>query len=143
MRQWTTPGKWYRDMAAIVGGQQQFNYDGNRTDEQFPAFYQISFPNYWRIRAFNIYHPTTEDDRLTRGGPIVKRTGYDLGDFEVSTDARGRAVFNLITQFGAWHRWRAHAHVHASSPASRSSRWRACSSVFRRAIPATRTPRST
>ena len=26
LRQWTKPTKWYRDAAAIVGGQQAFNY---------------------------------------------------------------------------------------------------------------------
>src|SRR6266566_1086924 len=57
------------------------------------------FPNYWRIRSFVIYHPTVFDDRLTRGGPVVKRTGYKFGTVEVSTDARQRAVFDFQTQF--------------------------------------------
>jgi hypothetical protein len=35
------------------------------------------------------------DDRLTRGGPVVKRAGYNLVDVEVSTDARATAVFDF------------------------------------------------
>jgi hypothetical protein len=38
------------------------------------------------------------DDRLTRGGPVVKRTGYDAGSVEVSTDARRAAVFDVQVQ---------------------------------------------
>src|SRR5690606_19449107 len=36
--------------------------------------------------------------RLTRGGPVVKRAGYDLVDVEVSTDARSRAVLDFEVQ---------------------------------------------
>ena len=32
LRQWTTPTRWYRQLLAIAGGQQQFNLDGNLTD---------------------------------------------------------------------------------------------------------------
>jgi hypothetical protein len=99
-RQWVTPGSWYREIAWLAGGQQQFNYDGDRTDSQVQAYYETMFPNYWRIRSFVIYHPTVLDDRLTRGGPLVMRTGYKFGDLEVSTDARQRMVFDLNVQGG-------------------------------------------
>ena len=38
------------------------------------------------------------DDRLTRGGPVVKRAGYDVASLEVSTDARCSAVFDVMVQ---------------------------------------------
>ena len=94
-RQWSTPTRWYRSMVVIAGGQQQFNYDGLRTDQQAQAYYSIEFPNYWRIRSFTIIHPSVYDDRLTRGGPVVVRDGYKYGQVEVSTDARRRAVFDV------------------------------------------------
>ena len=97
-RQWTTPGRWYREIAWIAGAQQQFNYDGDRTDSQAQAYYETMFPSYWKVRSFAIYHPTVLDDRLTRGGPVVKRTGYKFGEVEISTDARQRAVFDLTVQ---------------------------------------------
>src|SRR2546423_1993869 len=97
--QWVTPGSWYREIVWLAGAQQQFNYDGDRTDAQAQAYYETMFPNYWRVRSFVIYHPTVFDDRLTRGGPVVKRTGYKFGTVEVSTDARQRAVFDFQTQF--------------------------------------------
>jgi len=99
-RQWTVPTSWYRSINTIVGGQQQFTYDGLRTDAQLQAFYAMQFTNYWNLRTFWIYHPTVEDDRLTRGGPAVQRTGYDLGHFQLSTDARRRAVADMSVEIG-------------------------------------------
>ncbi len=94
-RQWTTPGRGYRSIFTSMGGQQQFNYDGNRTDRQAQAYYSMEFPNYWNLRSFAINRGTVDDDRLTRGGPVVKRTGFRFGHVELSTDARQRAVFDL------------------------------------------------
>ena len=97
-RQFTTPTKYYRSIFTSAGAQQQFNYDGLRTDQQAQAYYGMEFPNYWNLRTFYIYHPVTEDDRLTRGGPTVKRSGYNFAHFQVSTDARERAVFDVTFQ---------------------------------------------
>jgi hypothetical protein len=97
-RQWTVPTRWYRNIFTTVGGQQQFNHDGLRTDQQAQAYYGMEFPNYWNLRTFVIHHPTVYDDRLTRGGPVVKRTGYQFGHFQVSTDARRRAVFDFSVE---------------------------------------------
>ncbi|HYD52622.1 MAG TPA: DUF5916 domain-containing protein [Gemmatimonadaceae bacterium] len=92
---WTTPTRWYRSMYALVGGIYQRNWDGVTTDFQRQAYYQIEFPNFWRIRSFVIRDATTDDDRLTRGGPTVKVSGYDFGHFQVSTDPRRFAVFDV------------------------------------------------
>jgi len=97
-RQWTRPTRWYRNIFTSVGGQQQFNYDGLRTDLQAQAYYGMQFANYWNLRSFFIWHPMVEDDRLTRGGPVVQRTGYDFGHLEVSTDARRRVVADLALE---------------------------------------------
>ncbi|HEY5087305.1 MAG TPA: DUF5916 domain-containing protein [Gemmatimonadaceae bacterium] len=99
-RQWTTPGSWYRDAVILGGGQQQFNYDGDRTDKQGQVFGSVGFMNYWTLRTFYIYHPAVDDDRLTRGGPVEIRSGYQDGMLQVSTDPRGRAVFNIAVEGG-------------------------------------------
>ena len=97
-RQWTVPSSWYRNIFTTVGGQQQFNYDGIRNDLQLQAYYGMEFLNYWNLRTFAIHRPTTDDDRLTRGGPTVKRTGYNFGHFQVSTDPRRLAVFDVTVE---------------------------------------------
>jgi len=97
-RQWSTPGSWYRNAVLLGGGQQQFNYDGDKTDLQSQLYFGAQFLNYWNLRSFVIHHPTVLDDRLTRGGPVVKRAGYDFTEVEVSTDARQPAVFDISVQ---------------------------------------------
>ena len=94
-RQWTTPTSWYRSLIFIGGGQQQFNYDGDRTDLQSQVFGALELTSYWNIRGFVINHPTVLDDRLTRGGPVEKRTGYNYVSGEISTDARQKAVYDI------------------------------------------------
>lgn len=94
-RQWTTPGRWYRSIFSSAGAQQQFNFEGVRTDLQAQAYVGVELPNYWNIRAFYINRQPTFDDRLTRGGPTVRRSGYNFYHGQVSTDARQRAVFDL------------------------------------------------
>ncbi len=97
-RQWQTPGRWYRNAVILGGGQQQFNYDGDKTDLQSQVYFGTQFLNYWNLRSFVIHHPTVLDDRLTRGGPVVMRTGYNFEQVEISTDARQRAVFDFSVQ---------------------------------------------
>ncbi|CAN5839645.1 hypothetical protein BH11GEM2_BH11GEM2_36260 [soil metagenome] len=94
-RQWSTPTTWYRNAIILGGGQQQFNYDGDRTDLQSQAFAAVELPSYWNVRGFVINHPTVLDDRITRGGPVVKRTGYNYLSGEISTDARQKAVYDI------------------------------------------------
>ncbi|HEU4721975.1 MAG TPA: DUF5916 domain-containing protein [Gemmatimonadaceae bacterium] len=94
-RNWTRPGKFYRSMFAIAGGQQEFNYDGLRTDFERQAFYSIEFLNYWNLRSFVIRQGTNDNDRLTRGGPVVRLKGYNFGHLQVSTDPRRAAVFDV------------------------------------------------
>src|SRR6476469_8639644 len=47
---WLTPGRWYRSMSLLGGGQTQFNYDGLRTDLQRQVYYGLEFKNYWNLR---------------------------------------------------------------------------------------------
>ena len=92
---WTRPTKYFRSMFAIAGGIHQFNWDGMTTDYQRQAFWSVEFPNYWNLRTFVIRDAETYDDRLTRGGPTVRNWGYTFGHFQVSTDPRQRAVFDV------------------------------------------------
>lgn len=91
----TTPTSWYRSIFTSIGGALERNYDGDRTRTALQAFYGMELPNYWNLRAFWIHEEPAFDDRLTRGGPVVKRAGYDFGHFQVSTDARAPVVFDV------------------------------------------------
>jgi hypothetical protein len=92
LRQWTKPTKTYRDRAMIIGGQEQTNFDGDRTDGQLQFYVNQDFLNYWYANFFYIWRPISFDDRATRGGPVVKRTGYNFYSGFVATDNRKPVV---------------------------------------------------
>ncbi|HEV8150604.1 MAG TPA: DUF5916 domain-containing protein, partial [Gemmatimonadales bacterium] len=89
------PTKWYRNYFLTLGTQREYNFDGDRTDTQFHtgAFGQLL--NYWSINAFVIRRTSVFDDRLTRGGPVVKRPGYLFYSLNLNTDSRKRLTLGL------------------------------------------------
>ena len=87
-RFWSKPGKWYRDIAIIGGGQRQHNFDGDVTDAQAHIFFSSTTPQFWNWSTFYIWRPSVMDDRLLRGGPVVERLGGDFFSVNVSTDSR-------------------------------------------------------
>jgi hypothetical protein len=100
LRQWTRPGKWYRDAAAIVGGQQQLNYDGDRTDLQGEIWGRVTFPNYIGVNGFVIHHPPTFDALRTRGGVVVRNSGYDFYSANINGDSRQRVSWDGGGEYG-------------------------------------------
>jgi hypothetical protein len=99
-RLWTKPGRFYRDMTFLLGGQQQYNYDADRTDAQAQVFFAQTLPNYWFYQTFYIYHPVVLDDRATRGGPVVERPGYHYVYLFVGSDNRKPVAFQTNLDYG-------------------------------------------
>jgi hypothetical protein len=96
-RVWTKPTRAYRDMQFLFGGQQQWNYDSDVTDQQGQIYFGHTLPNYWFYNTFYIYHPVVMDDRATRGGPVVERPGYHFVNLFLGTDNRKKvAVFSNL-----------------------------------------------
>jgi hypothetical protein len=98
-RQWTTPGPWYRQMYTIWGAQQQLNYEGDRNDMDYHVWWQATFKNYMNMSSFVLFHPSTYDERLTRGGPTVIHYGYNMLNTNFGTDSRARVVGNVQVQY--------------------------------------------
>jgi uncharacterized protein DUF5916/cellulose/xylan binding protein with CBM9 domain len=99
-RQWTKPTSWYRQLFFIAGGQQQFNFDGDLTDRQVQLFGYIQPLNYWQVQGFWIHRPRLMDDRLSRGGTVLRRTAIDYGSVNVSTDSRKKLVLDWSADMG-------------------------------------------
>ena len=95
LRQWTTPGWWYRSAASILGAQQQVNFEGDRTDVDYHLWGRVTFKNYMNLSGFTIRHPSTYDERLLRGGPTAIRYGYNMYSVNFGTDSRSRVVGNF------------------------------------------------
>ena len=96
VRQWTVPGAWYRSLFADIGSQTQHNFSGDRTDLQGQMSLNGQLRNYWGFNTYYIYHPTVMDDDLTRGGPVVKRNGYQDLAVGLSTDPRKWFVLQVF-----------------------------------------------
>jgi hypothetical protein len=99
VRSWTTPGSWYRNVWLAGGAQVQFNYEGDRTDVDYHGNIQTTLKNYWNLFLMNIYHPSTLDERLTRGGPTVLRYGYNMIGANVNGDSRKSVVWGLSVNY--------------------------------------------
>ncbi len=99
-RQFTKPTKVFRRMSFIVGGQQRYNFDGDLTDRQAHAFFSIQLPNYWRFNTFFIRRFSVLDDRLTRGGPVVRRPSSNYWWVSLSTDSRKNLVLQTSPSYG-------------------------------------------
>ncbi|MES2177118.1 MAG: DUF5916 domain-containing protein [Gemmatimonadota bacterium] len=100
LRQWTTPGKWYRDAAAIVGGQTAFNYDGDQIDQQEEIWGRVTLSNYVGISGFVINHPPTYDATRTRGGVVQKTAGYNFYSVSLNGDQRNRITWDGGADYG-------------------------------------------
>jgi uncharacterized protein DUF5916/cellulose/xylan binding protein with CBM9 domain len=94
-RQWTKPTSWYRQLFFIVGGQQQYNFDGDLTDRQVQLFAYIQPLNYWQFNGFWIHRPSVLDDRLSRGGPVLTRPSLDAWSLNISSDQRKKITANI------------------------------------------------
>ncbi len=97
---WTKPTKWYRQLYLIAGGQQQYNFDGDLNDRQFQTFAQLQTLSYWWLTGFWIHRPSVFDDRLTRGGPVVRRPSNDFFSTGIRTDSRKKVSGDLNASFG-------------------------------------------
>jgi hypothetical protein len=94
-RSWTDPGSWYRSIWTTVGAQQQYNFDGDLTDRQVHGFFGFQTPFYWDFNVMGIYRLPTMDDRLTRGGPVVKKPALRWLASNINTDSRKPVIVGL------------------------------------------------
>ncbi|MBW3570792.1 MAG: carbohydrate binding family 9 domain-containing protein [Gemmatimonadetes bacterium] len=101
MRLWTRPTRLYREWVAIAGGQHESNYDGDRTAAQLHAFTGGQLANYWNVAFYTEWYPEVSDDRLSRGGPVVRRPGGYLLHSRMSTDGRKKLVFSMNADYVA------------------------------------------
>jgi hypothetical protein len=97
---WTKPTSWYREAYFIGGAQQQYNFDGDLNDRQIHSYFEFQTLSYWWLNTFVIWRPDLLDDRLARGGPVLKRPGITFWAANASTDRRKKIVANFGTDRG-------------------------------------------
>jgi hypothetical protein len=100
LRIWNTPTRHYRNLVAILGSQQQYNFDRDLTSRNLHAYLGSELPNYWNVSGFVIWNTAADDDRRTRGGPVVRVPANLNYFFNLSTDSRQRVVLGTNPTYG-------------------------------------------
>ena len=95
----TKPGPIYRNYFAVISAQQQVNFDRDLTDREFAIGIFGQLKNFWQANAFVIRTPSVFDDRLLRGGPVVRKRGYRYHQIFLSTDARKKISISTNPNF--------------------------------------------
>ncbi len=90
----TKPGKIFRNYFAVLSAQQQFNYDGDLNDRQGAVGMFTQLKNFWGLNGFVIRGNEVFNERLTRGGPVVRSLGFKFVNVSVNTDARKKISFS-------------------------------------------------
>ncbi|HUP87813.1 MAG TPA: DUF5916 domain-containing protein [Longimicrobiales bacterium] len=95
VRAFSKPTKYYRRMDFTLGGQQQYNFEGDLTDRQLHVWAGTETPFFWSFTGSAQYRPETYDDRQTRGGPVVRRPAQRYAFFNINTDFRKPVVVSV------------------------------------------------
>jgi hypothetical protein len=101
VRNVTKPGKWYRSMWTSVGAQTSRNFSGDITDVQVPLYWQMQTPQFWFANLGVIWKPELADDRMLRGGPVVRRPGTTTWFTNINTDSRKKVIGNFNAHYSA------------------------------------------
>jgi hypothetical protein len=91
-RTWQKPGKWYRNITALAGVQDQSNFEGDNTQRQFHAYFSEQTPQFWNVSTFYINRPSVIDDKALRGGPAVRTALMHFVEADINTDSRQKVV---------------------------------------------------
>ncbi len=82
------PGRFLRSWNASASPDAKWNSAGDRVFANVNAQVNIELLNYWRSSLRVQVDPWTDDDRLTRGGPIARTPSSFQGRFNLSSDGR-------------------------------------------------------
>lgn len=91
------PTKKFREKHLWFGGWQNRNFDGDTIERGIFADGRGNLQNFWEFRSAVFVTPSSYDDRLTRGGPVVRRPGSWSFDGHVGSDDRKTFYGNVNT----------------------------------------------
>ena len=94
------PDRWTRSRTLVVANWWTWNFKREVQGEGYFMEAQATLLNYWNVNAVLHFLRPAFDDRLTRGGPSVRRPGeqdYSLG---IQSDSRKRISFGVNGNYG-------------------------------------------
>lgn len=87
------PGRLFRNYIIWPFTDHQWNYDGLIVRNRFNLYLQAELLNRWETGIEYDYYASVFDDRLTRGGPVVRKPAVHHFYYRVASPARGRLSF--------------------------------------------------
>ncbi len=106
-RRWLDPGKVFRNFRVDVTGAQTWNFGGVNLNRSLSLGLGGQLLNYWNFQLGGSYRPTTQNDKSTRGGPLMQTPRQWSTNWFVGSDSRKRLSlgtfgFYARNRFGGW-----------------------------------------
>jgi hypothetical protein len=96
----TVPGRWYRNYLLQLRHQRNLTYDGIRRAGSWQSFGSITWPNFWQTELSVNQTMRAQDERLTRGGPLMGRPrGWNI-EFEGENNDASRTRVEFGAEYG-------------------------------------------
>lgn len=97
----TEPGRILRSWSVSASPDAVWNTTGERVFANVNGQVNLQFLNYWRGTLRVQIDPWTDDDRLTRGGPIARSPSSFSGRLNLTSDSRRLAVARSTYSWGS------------------------------------------
>jgi hypothetical protein len=84
----TSPGRYLRNWDVILHNTESYNSDGDNIERRATLQSEAQWNSFWSTDLIVRLQPSSLDDRLTRGGPVGRRSATNGFDLSVQTDDR-------------------------------------------------------
>ncbi len=96
----TSPDRFSRSRSLTFIKYNTWNFGGEKQADSTVLQVEGTLNNYLSVYASGSYQPAVYDDRLTRGGPLVRRLPFGSAEFYVSSDRRKTVSVNGSASYG-------------------------------------------
>ena len=94
-RGWSQPKGVFRQRSVSLGGYRNWDTGGTRLQEGVGLFYDTTFINYWGLSGMFFYNPERNDQRATRGGPMMREQSNREMDLNIWSNRRSRLTLDV------------------------------------------------
>jgi hypothetical protein len=93
----TSPGRLFRNWSFVLHNTESRNADGDNIERRATIVGEAQWNNFWSTQLIGRVQPATFDDRLTRGGPVGRRSA--AADFELSIQTDDRRPVDVDVEY--------------------------------------------